>query len=653
MGNLVLPRHLLTILLSLTAGVGIGYLSEGEFLGFIPLGLALSVYFLLLTLSKRPSVALRLSNLHYIWISLLFVGLGMITEEIHRPARFESLPAAGSVAAAEILERASLSSSDHLLVEIREIVTPSGERVYPGGVKMMLSVDATDLSVGDKIQFPLDPDPVVDDSNIRESYYARNLRSKGIFYTQYLENSETTLLGHNKSLSVYFTECRDRLEIFIDKSGLRRTTASFVNTVLLGDKAYLSNEARQQYSSVGIAHILAVSGMHVGIIASIIFLLTFPMNFSGLYRWRYLLVIPLVWGFTLLTGASVSAVRASVMLTFTFMAVFLERPGNVLSALSWAAFFIILFSPSAIFDVGFLLSFLCVASLVVFVEPLNTVDHRSHPRLYRLNSLLLVSLVATASSWALISYCFGRLPLAFMPANIVIVPLIPLYVGGVLIHLALSFISHSPAWLIDSLDWLHELFERFVGYLAENSASVELTVGFPTLLLWIAFLIVAAIALREWKSLRGGGYALVMFAVAVGSVPFFLPERTPDGLIIRDSFPSIMAVGYRADEEKEISLPRGGVSAVTLVGNRILCVDSPDLPDGASIESHRPGIVIVGGGFSSDLSFLDSIIGSKKPLYVFHSSLRKVREKDLIREADSLGVRHHSLRLHGPLRLFP
>lgn len=184
---------------------------------------------------------------------------------------------------------------------------------------------------------------------------------------------------------------------------------------------------------------LALSGMHVSIIAGIILWLLFPFNLFGIYKWRYIATLPILWGYTLVTGLSPSTVRAAIMLTVVMTCILTERKNSAWNALLLAVFIIILFNPDSLYDIGLQLSFICVASLIFFAGPLNPIDQHKHNILYDIVSAILVTLSATAASWVLSSYYFGIFPILFIPANLIVLPLLPIYV---VLHLFFPFRCH-------------------------------------------------------------------------------------------------------------------------------------------------------------------------------------------------------------------
>ena len=211
------------------------------------------------------------------------------------------------------------------------------------------------------------------------------------------------------------SKMRDRIEILIEKSMLDRAVSEFIISILLGDKSFLSNDVRDSFNNSGVAHILALSGMHVAIIMGIILLLLFPLQLMGMRKLRYVIALALIWAYAFMTGLAPSTVRACVMTSFMVLALLTQRRNKAVNSLLASAFIIILVDPASVYDIGLQLSFLCVACILAFAGPLNTVSERYHPKWHAVTSSILVSLIATLGTWVLVSYYFKRVPCFFCP----------------------------------------------------------------------------------------------------------------------------------------------------------------------------------------------------------------------------------------------
>src|SRR5689334_1135909 len=138
------------------------------------------------------------------------------------------------------------------------------------------------------------------------------------------------------------------------------------STLILGYKADLSEDVLQAYSKTGTIHVLSVSGAHVAIIRPLLsFMLTFLNRFKHGRLIKAIIIIPIIWYYAMLTGFSPAVCRAAVMITTVIIGKTYNRYINNLNILAVSAFMLLLYNPLLITDVGFQLSYLAVAGLVV------------------------------------------------------------------------------------------------------------------------------------------------------------------------------------------------------------------------------------------------------------------------------------------------
>ena len=262
----------------------------------------------------------------------------------------------------------------------------------------------------------------------------------------------------------------------------------------LGHKALLDDHLRQVYSLTGASHVLALSGMHIGILFCLLSLLMRPGRRSAVAS---LLTVLLVWAFALLTGLSTSVVRSALMLSLS--AVLALRSGGRLSlnVLSLAAIIMLLTDPYTLFDVGFQLSFMAVFAILVlgqlpgsFLAPACL---QAHPLWRRLWTLMAVGVAAQAGTAPLVAFYFGKLSLCFIVTNMVAVPcayailwlalaflLCPLALTGKVLMATVSLLNTSltvmASWPWASVSDLHPSVAQVVlAYVA--IASLVLCVG--------------------------------------------------------------------------------------------------------------------------------------------------------------------------------
>lgn len=522
-------NQIIYILLALTAGIATGETGLGPLWSLIPAGSGIGG-FLLTTLMSGNRRLRGLSRLHPLWTVLLFGGVGMFSDSLARPTQLPDLDSRCVRMAGRVEEVTHMETGDRLLLDVSRLATSEnipglseyGDDGRSVNMKALVHSRRPGLRSGDIIEFDSKLRSLQSKGRRTDKDYITHLGRKGILYDAIALEKDVILTGHQSDIAIRARQWRSRMEQIVESCGLSADTRGFIITLLTGDKSFTDERHRRNFADAGVSHVLAVSGMHVGIVTSLLLFILYPMKYAGKRKWRYAAVIPLVWIYTWFTGMSPSTVRAAVMISFYFGAIILERRHSSLRALGWAAVLILIVSPRSVFDIGFQLSFLCVGSLIMFVEPLNLVDRHRHPRLYRVNSLILVTLVASLSSWILSSYYFHRIALMFLPANIVAVPLLPLFVALVILYLSLWTIGCPVGLLGSVIDSGYEAFCLLVDKIASCSMVAEdFTVGLPTVLIWISALAAGGLFLNHQRTRRNMLVTIVLFAVAVVSIPLF------------------------------------------------------------------------------------------------------------------------------------
>jgi competence protein ComEC len=193
--------------------------------------------------------------------------------------------------------------------------------------------------------------------------------------------------------------------------------------LLLGTKEELTPEIRETYAAAGAMHVLAVSGLHVGIVYGLILLLFRNAYKRPVMKWIYLVVtLGTLWSYALITGLSASVLRAVTMFSLMTIAKVARREGNIYNTLSAAGLLLLCYDPYMIMSVGFQLSFLAVFG-IVYITP--KIYHRVMVDQYLLNKMweaTCVTLAAQISTLPLVLLYFNQIPTYFFLANLVVIP---------------------------------------------------------------------------------------------------------------------------------------------------------------------------------------------------------------------------------------
>lgn len=216
----------------------------------------------------------------------------------------------------------------------------------------------------------------------------------------------------------------------------------------LGDKSALSKEQRDTFSKTGASHVLALSGLHLGII----YMLLTRLMVGRRLRWlKQSILILSIWAFAFITGLSTSIVRASIMFSIFSLFAAGGRQRASLNLLSLTAIIMLLYDSNLLFDVGFQLSFSAVLSILVITPLLERLVSRKyimeHPLIRWLWNMITVSVAAQIGVAPLITYYFGYFSTYFILTNLFVIPVTTLILYGALVFILTSWtIAGTTLW---------------------------------------------------------------------------------------------------------------------------------------------------------------------------------------------------------------
>jgi competence protein ComEC len=302
---------------------------------------------------------------------------------------------------------------------------------------------ADSLQIGQTIQAKCQLSPLPAPQNPHAFDFRSYMAHRGIYMQAFVRPHEwqatSTSATGLASLQLRFAQSR-RYALQKLRSNLTTTeTFAVGSALLLGDKTALPTEIREAYANTGAMHVLAVSGLHVGIVY--LFLIA-VLRLMGIRERQYrfvqlLLVLAAIWSFALLTGGAPSVLRAGTMFSFVAIGKALDRAANIYNTLAASAFVLLLLDPELLFQVGFQLSYLAVIGIVFF-----------QPRIYGLLffqarlldyawQLTSVGIAAQLMTLPISLFYFHQFPTYFWLSGLIVIPAATLILGlGLLLFLS-------------------------------------------------------------------------------------------------------------------------------------------------------------------------------------------------------------------------
>lgn len=367
--------------------------------------------------------------------------------------------------------------------------------------------------------------------------------SRGIRHELFAPTGSWHRIGHRWQWTDLFRKHRERIGAWLEGSALRRSERAVVMALVLGERNDLDSAQRDAFVRSGTVHVLAVSGMHVGLIYIVLTFFTGWWGKSGLARWsRGIAVLLALWGYAGLTGASPSVMRATVMFSlFTVAGMAMQRSDN-LNNLFAAALVLLVWDPTMLQQAGFQLSFLAVLGIILFYRPLERLWLPRWWWLGRIWSLAALSLAAQLLTTPVCLYLFKAFPIWFLPANLVVVAVTSLavYVGIALIAFyKVPMIGDALTWVMSNLLRVVDVTTAFFASLPGAYPAVRVALADMVLLYALLFALAAWLAWR-W---RGAWHsALVALAALFAIWGLRASDRmTNDTFVIYDQRQGFMA----------------------------------------------------------------------------------------------------------------
>ena len=305
-------------------------------------------------------------------------------------------------------------------------------------------------------------------SNPEEVDYATYLVRKGIAGTGFVGSGHWKLLGRTSIASfgqkaeIYRTQAID----YYRHLGFEGDEQSVLSALTLGYKEDLSEEVKEAYSTSGVSHLLALSGLHIGIICTL---------FAGLLCWTnrsrvlfisgHLFVIVLLWGYACFTGFSPSVVRSVIMFSLLILARMGKTEGMTLNVLAVAACLMLLWNPFYLFDVSFQLSFVAVASIVV-IQPFlyKQLKVKSGIGQY-IWGVTTVTIAAQIGTCPIVMYYFSSFPVYFLLTNLFAIPWVFAIMYVTVGMLLLSAVPVIQSYVVNVVGWMIGLLNQWTEYI--------------------------------------------------------------------------------------------------------------------------------------------------------------------------------------------
>lgn len=286
------------------------------------------------------------------------------------------------------------------------------------------------------------------------------------------QKGTSTIFGTAQNFRQYLIDC-------LEKTSISHQERSIIQALILGDKKEINKQLYEEYAAAGAVHILAVSGLHVGILFLILSFVFRPLRNLKYGRIiQSVLIVLFLWSFAFLAGLSPSVVRSVSMFTFFAFALLIGRRTNGLNTLFLSYFFLLLFNPFWLFQVGFQLSYTAVF-FILWMQPIfNRLGYSKFYIIRETRGLITVSLSAQVGVLPLTLFYFNQFPGLFLVTNLVVLPVLTVFmVGGILI-VGLASFHILPDRLAMIYNGMIKELNSFIGWISQQESFIFSDISF-------------------------------------------------------------------------------------------------------------------------------------------------------------------------------
>ncbi|WP_445725546.1 ComEC/Rec2 family competence protein [Flavobacterium sp.] len=395
-----------------------------------------------------------------------------------------------------------------------------------GKILINIKIDSVEsnLQIGDKIFVKTIFNEISKPKNPYEFNYKNYLKNQQIYYQVYLEKKAYLFLEKETTLTSIAANSRNHINNKLVKNGFNGDELGVIDALLLGQRQDISSDLLQSYTNAGAIHILAVSGLHIGILLLILVFLFKPLNnFKQGKTIASVCVIISLWLFAILAGLSASVVRAVTMFTAISIGMYSNRASNVYHTLIISMFFLLLFNPFYLFDVGFQLSYLAVFAIVYIQPKLYKLWQPKIGVVDKIWQLFTVSSAAQLGVLPLSLFYFHQFPGLFFVSNLVIIPFLGIILGAGILIILLAILNILPLPLASSYSFVIEQMNNFVSWISNQQLFIIENIAFSFALLCSFYALL--IFTLKWTEKQNFKRAVFVFFSIIAIQTVFIMEK--------------------------------------------------------------------------------------------------------------------------------
>ncbi|GGX13053.1 ComEC/Rec2 family competence protein [Aquimarina muelleri] len=349
--------------------------------------------------------------------------------------------------------------------------------------------------------------PITKPLNPNQFDYARYLRNQYILHQITIQPNQL-IYNEKKEWSVYFLadQIRKKINENLSKYHFKSKEFSVINALYLGQRQDMSQEIFKDYRDAGAIHILAVSGLHIGILLFIIKLMLMPLNRIKKYgrKTKLILSITLLWSFAIIAGLSPSVLRAVTMFSFLAIGMEIRSKTSTYNSLFISLFLLVCSNPLLIFSVSFQLSYVAVFS-ILWIQPI--IVNKYKPRFYVTKILWTIFTVTIAAQLGLLPlslFYFHQFPLLFFVSNLIILPFLGIILGFGVFVILLALLNILPQFIANLFGNCIDSMNTTIGWIAQQEIFIIKNISFSWSMLIASYLVIISFILvcKQYKRMK-------------------------------------------------------------------------------------------------------------------------------------------------------
>jgi competence protein ComEC len=405
--------------------------------------------------------------------------------------------------------------------------------------KVLLNIQKDSLSekrtIDDVLLLSETPQIIPEPLNPNQFDYSRYMKTLEVHHQIRLSPQHIVLTTQGSStLRGRAERTRNYILRKLKKTPLTIDERAILQALVLGQRRDIDSELYADYAAAGAIHILAVSGLHVGILYFILLFLLRPIRYirHGVII-QNIIVVTLLWAFAFVTGLSPSVTRAVTMFSLFAFASTLNRETSSINTLFISFFILLVYNPNWLFHVGFQLSYLAVFSILWIQPKLYSYWTPTNYFLKLFWGIFTVTIAAQLGIIPLSLFYFHQFPGLFFITNLAVLPILGILLGGGLLVILLAVLDILPNWLALTFNWCLTQLNTFIRWIAHQDSFLIIDIPFSGYKVISSYILLATVVLL-WKlpSFRRGTLVIASGILLLFVFMYDTSESASEALVI-------------------------------------------------------------------------------------------------------------------------